>query len=52
MSRLEDLKKQSRDHEWKEEWAKALDQYKLAIAMLDEEGQPDAGERSVSGGGQ
>ena len=43
MSSIEDLKKQARNHERKEEWAKALDQYKLAIALLAEEEQPDIG---------
>ena len=43
MSSIEDLKKQARNHERKEEWAKALDQYKLAITLLAEEEQPDIG---------
>ena len=43
MISIEDLKKQARNHERKEEWAKALDQYKLAIALLAEEEQPDIG---------
>ena len=43
MSSIEDLKKQARNHERKEEWAKALDQYKLAIKLLAQEEQPDIG---------
>ena len=43
MSSIEDLKKQARNYERREEWAKALDQYKLAIALLAQEEQPDIG---------
>ena len=43
MSSPEDLKKQARNHERKEQWAKALDQYKSAIALLAQEEQPDIG---------
>ena len=43
MSSIEDLKKQARNHERKEDWGKALDQYKAAIAMLVQEEQPDIG---------
>lgn len=40
---IEALKEQARRHEQKEEWAKALDQYKKAIARLEAEDQPDIG---------
>jgi tetratricopeptide (TPR) repeat protein len=40
---IESLKEQARRHEQKEEWQKALDQYKKAIAKLEEEDQPDIG---------
>ena len=40
---IEMLKEQARRHEQKEEWLKALDQYKKAIARLAEEDQPDIG---------
>ena len=43
MRSIEDLKKQARHHERKEEWGKALDQYKAAVAMLVQEEQPDIG---------
>ena len=43
MSSIEALKKQARSHEQKEEWSKALDQYKRAIAQLAQEEQPDIG---------
>ncbi|MCG6987315.1 MAG: tetratricopeptide repeat protein [Gemmatimonadetes bacterium] len=40
---IEALKEQARRHEQKEEWQKALDQYKKAIAKLDKDDQPDIG---------
>jgi tetratricopeptide (TPR) repeat protein len=40
---IEALKEQARRHEHREEWRKALDQYKKAIAKLDAEDQPDIG---------
>jgi tetratricopeptide (TPR) repeat protein len=40
---IESLKEQARRHEQKEEWQKALDQYKKAIAQLEKEDQPDIG---------
>ena len=40
---IEALKEQARRHEQKEEWQKALDQYKKAIAKLEAEDQPDIG---------
>ncbi len=40
---IETLKEQARRHEQKEEWQKALDQYKKAIDKLAEEEQPDIG---------
>jgi tetratricopeptide (TPR) repeat protein len=40
---IEALKEQARRHEQKEEWQKALDQYKKAIAKLDQDDQPDIG---------
>jgi tetratricopeptide (TPR) repeat protein len=40
---IEALKEQARRHEQKEEWAKALDHYKKAIAKLEAEDQPDIG---------
>ncbi|MEQ9399330.1 MAG: tetratricopeptide repeat protein [Longimicrobiales bacterium] len=40
---IEKLKEQARRHEQKEEWQKALDQYKKAIEKLAEEDQPDIG---------
>ena len=40
---IESLKEQARRHEQKEEWLKALDQYKKAIAQLEKEDQPDIG---------
>jgi tetratricopeptide (TPR) repeat protein len=40
---IEALKEQARRHEQKEEWQKALDQYKKAIARLDAQDQPDIG---------
>ena len=40
---IEKLKEQARRHEQKEEWIKALDQYKKAIDRLAEEDQPDIG---------
>jgi len=38
---IEALKEQARRHEQKEEWSKALDQYKKAIAKLESDDQPD-----------
>ncbi|GMV05440.1 MAG: hypothetical protein AMXMBFR53_17180 [Gemmatimonadota bacterium] len=38
---IEALKEQARRHEQKEEWSKALDQYKKAIARLESDDQPD-----------
>lgn len=43
MSNIEALKEQARQHEQKEEWQKACDQYMLAIEELDDEEQPDIG---------
>ncbi len=40
---IETLKEQARRHEQKEEWLKALDQYKKAIHRLEAEDQPDIG---------
>lgn len=40
---IETLKEQARRHEQKEEWLKALDQYKKAINRLEAEDQPDIG---------
>ncbi len=40
---IEALKEQARRHEQKEEWHKALEQYKKAIEILQEEDQPDIG---------
>jgi len=40
---IEALKEQARRHEQKEEWRKALDQYKKAIKRLEAEDQPDIG---------
>ncbi len=40
---IEKLKEQARRHEQKEEWLKALDQYKKAIDKLAEDDQPDIG---------
>ncbi|HSG06804.1 MAG TPA: tetratricopeptide repeat protein [Longimicrobiales bacterium] len=40
---IEALKEQARRHEQKEEWRKALDQYRKAIAKLEAEDQPDIG---------
>jgi len=40
---VEALKEQARRHEQKEEWQKALDQYKKAIEKLAEDDQPDIG---------
>lgn len=40
---IEKLKEQARRHEQKEEWIKALDQYKKAIDKLAEDDQPDIG---------
>jgi len=40
---IETLKEQARRHEQKEEWVKALDQYKKAIHRLEAEDQPDIG---------
>jgi len=40
---IETLKEQARRHEQKEEWQKALDQYRKAIDKLAEEEQPDIG---------
>jgi len=40
---IESLKEQARRHEQKEEWIKALDQYKKAIDKLAEDDQPDIG---------
>ena len=40
---IEALKEQARRHEQKEEWRKALDQYKKAIRKLEAEDQPDIG---------
>ncbi len=40
---IEKLKEQARRHEQKEEWLKALDQYKKAIDRLAEDDQPDIG---------
>jgi len=40
---IESLKEQARRHEQKEEWRKALDQYRKAIARLEKDDQPDIG---------
>jgi tetratricopeptide (TPR) repeat protein len=40
---IEKLKEQARRHEQKEEWQKALDEYKVAIKKLAEDEQPDIG---------
>ncbi|MEE2899137.1 MAG: tetratricopeptide repeat protein [Gemmatimonadota bacterium] len=40
---IETLKEQARSHEQKEEWQKALDQYRKAIDKLAAEEQPDIG---------
>ena len=40
---IEALKEQARRHEQKEEWQKALDQYKKAITKLERDDQPDIG---------
>jgi tetratricopeptide (TPR) repeat protein len=40
---IEALKEQARRHEQKEEWQKALDQYRKAIGKLEAEDQPDIG---------
>ena len=40
---IESLKELARRHEQKEEWLKALEQYKKAIEKLEEEDQPDIG---------
>ena len=40
---IESLKEAARAHEQKEEWGKALDQYKKAIEELAKEEQPDIG---------
>jgi hypothetical protein len=40
---IEKLKEQTRHREQKEEWQKALDEYKVAIKKLAEEEQPDIG---------
>jgi tetratricopeptide (TPR) repeat protein len=40
---IETLKEQARRHEQKEEWLKALDQYKKAIHRLEADDQPDIG---------
>jgi tetratricopeptide (TPR) repeat protein len=40
---IEKLKEQARRHEQKEEWQKALDEYKVAIKKLAEDDQPDIG---------
>jgi tetratricopeptide (TPR) repeat protein len=39
---IEKLKEKARRHEQKEEWQKALDEYKVAIKKLAEEDQPEA----------
>ncbi|HSH75883.1 MAG TPA: hypothetical protein VLA09_09395, partial [Longimicrobiales bacterium] len=41
--RIESLKQQARRHEQKEEWQKALDQYRRAIRELESEDQTDIG---------
>lgn len=40
---IESLKEQARRHEQKEEWRKALDHYRKAIARLEKDDQPDIG---------
>ena len=40
---IETLKEQARRHEQKEEWLKALEQYKKAILRLEADDQPDIG---------
>jgi len=40
---IEALKEQARRHEQKEEWQKALDQYKKAIVRLEADDRPDIG---------
>ncbi len=40
---IETLKEQARRHEQKEEWLKALEQYKKAIHRLEADDQPDIG---------
>jgi tetratricopeptide (TPR) repeat protein len=40
---IENLKEEARRHEQKEEWQKSLDLYLKAIALLDDEEQPDIG---------
>jgi len=40
---IEALKEQARRHEQKEEWQKALDQYRKAIGKLEADDQPDIG---------
>jgi tetratricopeptide (TPR) repeat protein len=40
---IEALKEQARRHEQREEWRKALEEYKQAIGLLEEAGQPDIG---------
>jgi tetratricopeptide (TPR) repeat protein len=40
---IESLKEQARRHEQREEWRKALEEYKQAIAALETDGQPDIG---------
>jgi tetratricopeptide (TPR) repeat protein len=41
--RIEALKQQARRHEQQEEWREALDSYRLAIARLEENDDPDVG---------
>jgi tetratricopeptide (TPR) repeat protein len=40
---IEALKEQARRHEQREEWRKALEEYKQAIGLLEQAGQPDIG---------
>jgi tetratricopeptide (TPR) repeat protein len=49
MSSIEALKEKARRHEQKEEWHKARDLYRQAIARLDEDDQPDIGLRNRLG---
>ena len=44
---IEKLKEKARRYEQKEEWQKALDEYKVAIKKLAEEDQPDATANSL-----
>jgi tetratricopeptide (TPR) repeat protein len=40
---IEALKEKARSHEQKEEWRKALDNYRVAIAKLEDADEPDVG---------